>query len=70
MPFSGPLAERARVEIPRFKDLEKAHGEYDRELRGIDSCLHLTPEMEARRTELKKLKLHAKDEMQTIITSL
>jgi uncharacterized protein YdcH (DUF465 family) len=70
MPFSGPLAERARREIPRFSVLEKAHGDYDQELQGLERHLHLTPEMENRRTTLKKLKLQAKDEMQMILTTL
>jgi uncharacterized protein YdcH (DUF465 family) len=70
MPFKGPLAERARAEHPRFSVLEKAHGDYDQELQGLESHLHLTPEMETRRTVLKKLKLQAKDEMRMIIASL
>ena len=70
MPFSGPQAERARVENPRFSTLEKAHGEYDQELQGLECHMHLTPDMETRRTVLKKLKLQAKDEMRGIIASL
>lgn len=70
MPFKGPLAERARVEVPRFSALEKAHGDYEQELQGLENHLHLTPEMETRRTVLKKLKLQAKDEMRMIIASL
>jgi uncharacterized protein YdcH (DUF465 family) len=70
MPFSGPVAERARVEVPRFTLLEKAHGDYEEELQGLERHLHLTPEMENRRTVLKKLKLQAKDEMHMILSSL
>jgi uncharacterized protein YdcH (DUF465 family) len=70
MPFVGPLADRARNEVSRFQNLEKAHREYDDELQGIECLRHLTPELEVRRAQLKKLKLHAKDEMQAIIASL
>ncbi|MGD2063269.1 MAG: hypothetical protein PVF51_06765 [Nitrospirota bacterium] len=70
MPFSGPRAERAREEVPRFTMLEKAHGDYEKELQGLERHLHLTPEMENRRTVLKKLKLQAKDEMRMILASM
>ncbi|HEX9592442.1 MAG TPA: hypothetical protein VGB12_03700 [bacterium] len=50
--------------------MEKAHGDYEEELQGLERHLHLTPEMENRRTVLKKLKLQAKDEMHMILSSL
>lgn len=70
MPFSSPLAERARKEIPRFRRLEADHSSYESELEQIERLRHLTPDLEMRRMTLKKLKLQAKDEMKTILGAL
>ncbi|OIP63865.1 MAG: DUF465 domain-containing protein [Nitrospirae bacterium CG18_big_fil_WC_8_21_14_2_50_70_55] len=70
MPFPHPQAERARKEIPRFRRLEEDHSAYEAELEDIERVRHLTPDLEARRMTLKKLKLQAKDEMKTILGSL
>jgi len=50
--------------------LEEDHSAYEAELEDIERVRHLTPDLEARRMTLKKLKLQAKDEMKTILGSL
>jgi len=50
-----------------FRRLESLHHHYEEELESLIKSHHLTQDQETKKTELKKLKLQAKDRMAQII---
>lgn len=61
------LIERLMAENEEFRSLRSQHQEHDRELEGLKRRSPLSADQEWRITELKKLKLAAKDRMEAII---
>jgi uncharacterized protein YdcH (DUF465 family) len=61
------LIERLTAENEEFRRLRGEHMEHDRELETLRGRPSLSAEQQWRVTELKKLKLMAKDRMETII---
>ena len=61
------LIERLMAENEEFRRLREEHRRHDGELEGLKRTASLSAEQEWRITELKKLKLMAKDRMETII---
>ncbi len=61
------LIERLMAENEEFRRLRDEHQGYDRELEGLKGTSPLSAEQQWRITELKKLKLMAKDRMEAII---
>jgi uncharacterized protein YdcH (DUF465 family) len=61
------LVERLTAENEEFRRLRGEHSEYDRELETLRRAAPLSAEQQWRVTELKKLKLMAKDRMEVII---
>ena len=50
-----------------FRTLATQHAEYAKQLDAIEALPHLTYEQELEETRLKKLKLHAKDQIEGIL---
>jgi len=67
MPDTEPLIERLAAENHEFRKLREEHGKYDEELGLLNGRGFLTPDQRWRVSELKKLKLIAKDRMEAII---
>ena len=61
------LIERLMAENEEFRRLRDEHQGYDRELEALKGAVPLSAEEQWRVTELKKLKLMAKDRMEAII---
>ncbi len=61
------LIERLMAENEEFRRLRGEHQGYDRELETLKGHPSISAEQQWRITELKKLKLMAKDRMETII---
>jgi uncharacterized protein YdcH (DUF465 family) len=61
------LIERLMAENEEFRRLRHDHQDHDRELESLKGMSPLSPEQQWRMTELKKLKLMAKDRMEEII---
>ncbi|MGH7388288.1 MAG: DUF465 domain-containing protein [Candidatus Rokuibacteriota bacterium] len=61
------LIERLTAENEEFRRLRTEHQGYDRELETLKGDSTLSAEQQWRMTELKKLKLMAKDRMESII---
>jgi len=61
------LIERLMAENEEFRSLRTEHHSYDAELESLKGTSPLSPEQQWRITELKKLKLMAKDRMEAII---
>jgi uncharacterized protein YdcH (DUF465 family) len=61
------LIERLMAENEEFRRLRGEHGQYDAELEALKGTTTLSAEAQWRITELKKLKLMAKDRMEAII---
>jgi uncharacterized protein YdcH (DUF465 family) len=61
------LIERLMAENEEFRRLRLEHQDYDRELETLRGTSALSAEQQWRVTELKKLKLMAKDRMEAII---
>jgi uncharacterized protein YdcH (DUF465 family) len=61
------LIERLLAENEEFRRLRLEHQGYDRELETLKGTAPLSAEQQWRITELKKLKLMAKDRMEAII---
>lgn len=59
--------ERLTAENEEFRRLREEHRRHDGELEGLKHTASLSAEQEWRITELKKLKLMAKDRMEAII---
>ena len=63
------LIERLTAENEEFRRLRGEHRACDQELETLKGTSPLSPEQQWRITELKKLKLMAKDRMEAIIRS-
>ena len=61
------LIERLTAENEEFRRLRSEHQAYDRELEALKRTAPLSADQQWRMSELKKLKLMAKDRMETII---
>lgn len=61
------LVERLMAENEEFRRLRSEHQRYDGELETLKGTSPLSAEQQWRITELKKLKLMAKDRMEAII---
>ena len=61
------LIEKLTAENEEFRRLREEHRHHDGELEGLKQMSPLSAEQQWRITELKKLKLMAKDRMETII---
>jgi uncharacterized protein YdcH (DUF465 family) len=61
------LVERLVAENEEFRRLRDEHRSYDLELEALQGTVPLSPSQEWRMSELKKLKLTAKDRMESII---
>ena len=61
------LIEKLMAENEEFRTLREEHRRHDGELEGLKRVSPLSVEQEWRIVELKKLKLMAKDRMETII---
>jgi uncharacterized protein YdcH (DUF465 family) len=61
------LIERLTAENEEFRRLRGEHRAYDQELEALKGTLPLSAERQWRISELKKLKLMAKDRMEAII---
>jgi uncharacterized protein YdcH (DUF465 family) len=62
----GDLTERLMAENEEFRRLRAEHQEYERELETLKAVPSLSADQHWRVSELKKLKLMAKDRMETI----
>ena len=63
------LIERLIAENEEFRRLRSEHRQHDAELEALKGTAPLSAEVQWRVTELKKLKLMAKDRMEAIIKS-
>jgi uncharacterized protein YdcH (DUF465 family) len=61
------LIEKLTAENEEFRRLREEHRQHDGELEGLKRTSPLSAEQQWRIVELKKLKLMAKDRMETII---
>ena len=61
------LIEKLTAENEEFRNLREEHRQHDVELEGLKRTSPLSAEQQWRITELKKLKLMAKDRMEAII---
>ncbi|HET9489941.1 MAG TPA: DUF465 domain-containing protein [Methylomirabilota bacterium] len=61
------LIERLMAENEEFRRLRLEHQDHDRNLEALKGASPLSAEQQWRMTELKKLKLMAKDRMEEII---
>ena len=61
------LIERLMAENEEFQHLRQEHQEHDRELEALKGTAPLSADRQWRISELKKLKLMAKDRMEAII---
>ncbi len=61
------LIERLTAENEEFRRLRGEHGAHDQELEALKGTIPLSAESQWRISELKKLKLIAKDRMEFII---
>jgi uncharacterized protein YdcH (DUF465 family) len=62
-----PLIERLMVENEEFRRLRSEHQGYENELETLRESAPLSTDQQWRMSELKKLKLMAKDRMESII---
>jgi uncharacterized protein YdcH (DUF465 family) len=67
MPDTQMLIERLTQENHEFRKLHEDHKKYDDELNALNGRGFLSPDQQWRVSELKKLKLIAKDRMEAII---
>jgi uncharacterized protein YdcH (DUF465 family) len=63
----GNLVERLMAENEEFRRLRTEHQAYDQELESLKGLAPVSPDRQWRISELKKLKLMAKDRMEAII---
>ncbi len=61
------LIERLTAENEEFRRLRSEHAQHDRDLEALKGSSPLSADQQWQITELKKLKLMAKDRMETII---
>jgi len=62
-----PIIERLTAENPEFRRLQEDHAKYEQELKELNVRGFLTLDQQWRVSELKKLKLIAKDRMETML---
>ncbi len=67
MPDTEALIERLTAENHEFRKPHEDHRKYDEELGALNGRGFLSPDQKWRVSELKKLKLIAKDRMEAII---
>jgi uncharacterized protein YdcH (DUF465 family) len=67
MPDTHILIERLTAENHEFRKLYEDHKKYDEELEALNGRGFLSPDQQWRVSELKKLKLIAKDRMEMMI---
>jgi uncharacterized protein YdcH (DUF465 family) len=67
MPDTEPMIERLAAENHEFRKLREDHRKYDEELVHLTGRGFLSADQQWRVSELKKLKLIAKDRMEAII---
>ena len=67
MPDTERLIERLTAESHEFRKLHDDHKKYDEELTALSDRGFLSPDQQWRASELKKLKLIAKDQMEAMI---
>ena len=61
------LIARLSAENPEFRQLQEEHARYEQELKDLNNRGFLTADQQWRVSELKKLKLIAKDRMEAIM---
>ena len=67
MPDTEVLIERLTAESHEFRQLQAEHRAYDDELSALNGRAFLSADQQWRVSELKKLKLIAKDRMEAMI---
>ena len=67
MPDTNTVIERLTAESHEFRKLHEDHKRYDEELTALNARGFLSTEQQWRVSELKKLKLIAKDRMEAMI---
>jgi uncharacterized protein YdcH (DUF465 family) len=67
MPDTQPLVDRLTAENHEFRKLREEHRKYEDELAVINGRGFLSPDQQWRVSELKKLKLIAKDRMEAML---
>ncbi|HEY7204062.1 MAG TPA: YdcH family protein [Methylomirabilota bacterium] len=67
MPDAEAFIERLTTENHDFRTLREEHQRYERELTDLNGRGFLSPEQQWRVSELKKLKLIAKDRMEVLL---
>jgi uncharacterized protein YdcH (DUF465 family) len=67
MPDTDIVIERLTAESHEFRKLHDDHKKYDEELTALSDRGFLSPDQQWRVSELKKLKLIAKDQMEAMI---
>ena len=67
MADTEPLIERLTAENHEFRKLQEEHHRYEQELAELNGRGFLTADQQWRVSELKKLKLIAKDRMESMI---
>lgn len=61
------VSDSLRITNREFRRLESLHQRYEQELESLNKIPNLGQDQEVKKTELKKLKLQAKDRMAQII---
>ncbi|MGH7383645.1 MAG: YdcH family protein [Candidatus Rokuibacteriota bacterium] len=67
MPDTEAFIERLSAENHDFRALREEHSRYEEELAALNGRGFLAPDQQWRISELKKLKLIAKDRMETLL---
>jgi uncharacterized protein YdcH (DUF465 family) len=67
MPDPEPLIERLSADNHEFRKLREEHKKYEEELMGLNGRGFLSADQHWRVSELKKLKLIAKDRMEAMV---
>ena len=67
MPDTEVLIERLTAQSQEFRQLQAEHRKYDEELSALNGRAFLSLDQQWRVSELKKLKLIAKDRMEVMI---
>ncbi|MCG6948784.1 MAG: DUF465 domain-containing protein [Acidobacteria bacterium] len=62
----GPNQEQVEQNSPTMEELQLQHQNHERRLEELQRKTWLTPEEELEQKQLKKLKLHLKDEMERL----
>jgi len=67
MPDADAIIERLTTENHDFRKFREEHQRYEQELTALNSRGFLSPDQQWRVSELKKLKLIAKDRMEALL---